>query len=424
MVNFHNSKPELSNIDKNENFERSKNNSKRSSLRNFKSWTPFNDHSETKKSFKDEYLIATTGIVRRMANSISSQLLNKSNSTLERPKPNLLPDRRSVLLSNLDKKIDSSFQKNPSKPSINHAKNNSNLYFKETIDGINIQLQEPHLISVSFDESKNDQSSDLLSKTSIQIFPLKLGKCSVGSSEKSDLVIKGPGIQSLHCFIENSSKSKSIENLNKENTQFTNRKSFGSLFKRAKTKDASNSRVTMYPIAKLCAIDGVLIESPTALTSGNIICFGESNYFRYNHPNNENRLNSRKEEKSSEQSSDNKSKVEKASIIAIKSQKKEENTEKMLEHQETQLSESNTKGDEFNCKDCEERKLSKVRFSIPEKSSLNESNKSDENLNKESVEAIDPMELELIKYLNSSKLNAALNRKSIWIPGYGLVNFF
>lgn len=268
MVNLYNSKPELSKIDKNEEFDRSKSNPKRSSLRNFKNWTPFNDNSDTKKSFKDEYLMATTGIVRRMANSISSQLLNKSNSTLERPKSNILPNRRSLRLStqsNLDKKIDISLQNTETKPSINHVKNNSNLYLKETVDGINIQLQEPHLISVSIDENKNDHKSNIVNKTSIQIFPLKLGKTSIGSSDKSDLVIKGPGIQSLHCFIENSHLSKSNQNLNN-----SNKRSFGSLFKKAKTKDTPNSTVIVYPIAKLCAIDGVLIESPTTLISGKV----------------------------------------------------------------------------------------------------------------------------------------------------------
>lgn len=271
MVNIFNSKPELSYIDQSQDFDRSKNNPKRSSLRNFKNWTPFNDSLETKKSFKEEYLIAKTGIVRRMANSLSSQLLNKSNSVLERPKSSISTKRSNFLLpnqSNLDKKIDNSFQKTESKPSINHVKNKSNLYLKETVDGINIHLQEPHLISVLFDQRKNDQKSELLSKASIQIFPLKLGKVSVGSSNKSDIVVKGPGVHSLHCFIENNPRSKSNDNFNKENTPLSNRLYFGSLFRRAKTKDVPNSSVTIYPIAKLCAIDGVLLEGPTTLNPG------------------------------------------------------------------------------------------------------------------------------------------------------------
>ncbi|CAF0719821.1 unnamed protein product [Brachionus calyciflorus] len=442
-----NSKSELTNL------ESFKFNSKRSSLRNFKNWSPFTDNSEnndTKKSEKDDYLTNKTGIVRRMANSISSQLLNKSN--IERPKSNILPRSRNSFSASTKTDNKDEILYSTIKPKIKISKpneaNESNLYLKETVQGINVQLKEPHLICVSTD-AKNQ-----LNKTSIKIYPLKIGKTTIGSCSKNDFVIKGPGIEPEHCFIENNLKFKSSENLAIKYPSSNNyRRSLTSIFRRNKTKDSinSNNLITLNPISKLCALDGVLIESPCVLTSGSLICLGESEYFRFNNPISENNLNDRKEQKfiaddrnfksekihSIQNSASGQEKLTQLNSKNI-DKLKEIKKEKMLSNQEqesqiigleTLKSDCDPMDKDLDSKDNDDKKLSKVRFNLPEKKTLaknNESNLAEDkkkNLNKFGTE-IDSIELELINYLNKSKLNEGLVRKSIWIPGYGLVNFF
>lgn len=295
MVNFHNSKSELTTCEKNDNFDRSKFNNKRCSLRNFKNWTPFNDNQETNesnKTVKDDYLSTTSGIVKRMASSFSSQLLNKSNSNLERPKSNILPSKTSDNLTNESNSITNTHEKiysvvksqksdnnqkvkNESSNNQSHETKNSNLYLKETVNGINIQIQEPHLISVLVN---NNNKINQINKTSIKIYPIKIGRTTIGSSDKNDIVINGPGIEPEHCIIENDLKCKSSDNLaNKDNIPIINyRRSLTSIF-RKKSKDTNLTySIKLNPLSKLCAVDGVLIESPCGLTSGKNIFFLKS----------------------------------------------------------------------------------------------------------------------------------------------------
>ncbi|KAK3106893.1 hypothetical protein FSP39_002139, partial [Pinctada imbricata] len=64
-----------------------------------------------------------------------------------------------------------------------------------------------------------------------------------------DVIIQGTGVEDEHCFIDN-----------------------------------IHGVITLYPVAKMCAVDGVLVTEPTRLTQGCMLCLGRSNYFRFNHP--------------------------------------------------------------------------------------------------------------------------------------------
>ena len=127
-------------------------------------------------------------------------------------------------------------------------------------------------------------------------------------SPSNDIVLVGPGIQSEHCYIENQfvtldCKSKYAHNFNSSSDYLSSRtndvdhannddsydqndeavqsgrkniskssSSVSSLFRLNRKKEpgkvARANLVTLYPIAKLCAIDGVLIEDPYQLQSG------------------------------------------------------------------------------------------------------------------------------------------------------------
>lgn len=121
-------------------------------------------------------------------------------------------------------------------------------HLQETIDGIQIQIKQPHLISVvvkNNDLTNNEFNKQENFKTSIRIYPLKLGRTTIGSSETNDIVLHGEGILDEHCFIENSNLV--LSNMNNNN---------------------NNNLVTFYPIGELCSIDGVLIDQPFRLQSG------------------------------------------------------------------------------------------------------------------------------------------------------------
>lgn len=250
-----------------ENFTQTRTNANRSSLRNFKNWTPFNENTNTeeiKNSIKDDYILSNTkGIVKRMANSISSQLLNRSTNQCKSK-------------ANLNSCV-KSFQFR------------GNFQVEETEDGIKILLKQPHLISVIVNTTNIDDANSSLNKkdltdcssdanhskqankTSIKIYPLKVGRTTIGSSDKNDIIINGPGVEPEHCFIENKliSLANNSDLLNDKTKSLS---SFSSFFK-SKSKSKENlansaNLVTLYPIADLCAIDGVLIEKPYNLVSG------------------------------------------------------------------------------------------------------------------------------------------------------------
>lgn len=267
----------------NENFLKSKNNQKRSSLRNIKNWMPFNDNSNPNThdfvTPKDDFINRPTGIVKRMVSSISNQILS---SNLARSKSNLstkIDDEN--IYSNSKVKIKLS---NKAKL-INNSNSNTfefmgNFNVEETENGIKINLKQPHLISVqlksNIDANREDteNKNSKANKTSIKIYPLKVGRTSIGSSNTNDIVLNGHGIEPHHCFIENNlntlSHTEKINTLNDNNfkqikTQFQQR------FIRSSSKESCSTicnQVTLYPLAKLCAIDGVLIQDHINLNSG------------------------------------------------------------------------------------------------------------------------------------------------------------
>ncbi|CAI9722296.1 pleckstrin homology-like domain family B member 1 isoform X1 [Octopus vulgaris] len=105
-----------------------------------------------------------------------------------------------------------------------------------------VHSEKPHLVSLG---------SGRLS-TAVTLLSLNEGITKIGTSDATtlqDIVIQGTGVESEHCFIEN-----------------------------------KNNIITLYPIAKMCALDGVIITKPTRLAQGSMLCLGRSNYFRFNHP--------------------------------------------------------------------------------------------------------------------------------------------
>lgn len=348
-------------------------NMQRASLRKIKNWRPndldttqnANEHTNenkleenvSTKRVRDDILVGINrpaGIVRRMASSISNQLLNNSKANLNSNSADKnqcgdsSPRNRNYSSFNLKRPISSFIQsasnnqnkyKNSSSSSLtltnswsftkDETENNSkqdikpfvvsnenvaskasqvktiqfkgDFQLKETENGIQIQVRQPHLISVTNNVNNEDAKQDLsrlseansFNKTSIKIYPLKLGRTTIGSSPNNDIVLTGPGIKSEHCFVENnlilldrkskirSSKSNSNNSMN--DSECDKKKgllgphSLASLFKLNKTKYSNNNDdsklpkgnlVTLYPIARLCAIDGVLIENPYQLNSG------------------------------------------------------------------------------------------------------------------------------------------------------------
>jgi hypothetical protein len=174
---------------------------------------------------------------------------------------------------------------------------------KETETGIQIQLCQPHLISLSqkkADLELRSVSSISTKKTSIKIFPLKFGRTTIGSSPSNDIVLNSVGIQLEHCFIEkksinlNDNKQKDEFNIQSSDSSFSPKSnlqneqsrtsgrakktsiSISALFKEnaKRNQDCQPANlVTLYPIDKLCAIDGVLIENPYNLNSGLFLFF-------------------------------------------------------------------------------------------------------------------------------------------------------
>lgn len=132
-----------------------------------------------------------------------------------------------------------------------------NFKVEETENGIKIQIKQPHLICVRVKHNENNDEDDLsisnenpinINKTSIRIYPLKVGRTKIGSCSNSDIQIQGIGIEPEHCFIES-------------NQIFLNDKT-------AYQETESFFIVTIYPIAKLCAVDGVLIDKSLVLNTG------------------------------------------------------------------------------------------------------------------------------------------------------------
>ncbi|XP_027900373.1 pleckstrin homology-like domain family B member 1 isoform X2 [Xiphophorus couchianus] len=108
----------------------------------------------------------------------------------------------------------------------------------ETGKGLKFQAERPHLVSLG---------SGRLS-TAITLLPLPEGRTTLGYGAM-DINIQGPGVAAQHCYIENKS-----------------------------------GVITLHPSGNLCAVDGLQVQQPTRLSQGCMLCFGQSAFFRFNHP--------------------------------------------------------------------------------------------------------------------------------------------
>ncbi|XP_054901697.1 pleckstrin homology-like domain family B member 1 isoform X2 [Poeciliopsis prolifica] len=108
----------------------------------------------------------------------------------------------------------------------------------ETGKGLKFQAERPHLVSLG---------SGRLS-TAITLLPLPEGRTTLGYGAM-DINIQGPGVAAQHCYIENNS-----------------------------------GVITLHPSGNLCAVDGLQVQQPTRLSQGCMLCFGQSAFFRFNHP--------------------------------------------------------------------------------------------------------------------------------------------
>ncbi|TSQ46616.1 Pleckstrin homology-like domain family B member 1 [Bagarius yarrelli] len=108
----------------------------------------------------------------------------------------------------------------------------------ETGKGLKVQAERPHLVSLG---------SGRLS-TAITLLPLPEGKTTLGHGTV-DINIQGPGVEAQHCFIDNKS-----------------------------------GVIVLNPCGNLCSMDGLPVIKPVRLSQGCMLCFGQSSYFRFNHP--------------------------------------------------------------------------------------------------------------------------------------------
>ncbi|XP_047235212.1 pleckstrin homology-like domain family B member 1 isoform X1 [Girardinichthys multiradiatus] len=123
---------------------------------------------------------------------------------------------------------------------------NTPLDLIETGKSLKVQAERPHLVSLG---------SGRLS-TAITLLPLLQGRTTLGS-DGTDISLQGPGIAPQHCYIEN---------------------------------QAGN--ITLYPCGNQCSVDGIPITKPYRLTQGCMLCFGQSAFFRFNHPEEAQRMRS------------------------------------------------------------------------------------------------------------------------------------
>ncbi|XP_035240054.1 pleckstrin homology-like domain family B member 1 isoform X7 [Anguilla anguilla] len=108
----------------------------------------------------------------------------------------------------------------------------------ETGKALKVQAERPHLVSLG---------SGRLS-TAITLLPIPEGRTTVGHGAM-DIDIQGPGVAAQHCYIENRA-----------------------------------GVITLYPCGNQCAIDGLPVTKPVRLSQGCMLCFGQSAFFRFNHP--------------------------------------------------------------------------------------------------------------------------------------------
>ncbi|XP_019133633.2 pleckstrin homology-like domain family B member 1 isoform X10 [Larimichthys crocea] len=115
---------------------------------------------------------------------------------------------------------------------------NTPLDLIETGKSLKVQAERPHLVSLG---------SGRLS-TAITLLPLLEGRTTLGS-DGTDIPLQGAAIAAQHAYIENKAGS-----------------------------------ITLYPCGNQCSVDGLSITKPHRLTQGCMLCFGQSAFFRFNHP--------------------------------------------------------------------------------------------------------------------------------------------
>ncbi|XP_036789241.1 pleckstrin homology-like domain family B member 1 isoform X9 [Oncorhynchus mykiss] len=103
---------------------------------------------------------------------------------------------------------------------------------------LRFQAEHPHLVSLG---------SGRLS-TAVTLLPLQEGRTTLGSGN-TDIPLQGPGITDQHCYIDNRA-----------------------------------GNITLNPCGNHCSMDGLPISKPVHLSQGCMLCFGQSAFFRFNHP--------------------------------------------------------------------------------------------------------------------------------------------
>uniref|UniRef100_UPI00398EBA60 pleckstrin homology-like domain family B member 1 isoform X1 n=2 Tax=Pristiophorus japonicus TaxID=55135 RepID=UPI00398EBA60 len=108
--------------------------------------------------------------------------------------------------------------------------------------GLKMQSERPHLVSLGRGRLS----------IAITLLPINEGRTTIGSEDAAvprDIIIQGADVAAEHCYIEN-----------------------------------TQGLIKLYPCGHCCTMDGFLVKEPTPLIQGCILCLGQSNYFRFNHP--------------------------------------------------------------------------------------------------------------------------------------------
>ena len=156
---------------------------------------------------------------------------------------------------------------------------NGSFHLEETEKGIKIRVKQPHLVISS---TSKPAEKDEATKTSIRIYPLRLGRTTIGSAPANDIVLLGAGVEDEHCYIENVLVSDTFgEDLSADKSSHllcckTNNKQEGQAPLQKSKKQQLINLVTLYPLAQLCAVDGVLIQDPYRLSCGELLFIQKS----------------------------------------------------------------------------------------------------------------------------------------------------
>jgi hypothetical protein len=235
----------------------------------FKHWRPFHESppQPVKKDCPDDAPLTetSTGIVKRMISSLSSQL-------------NLNNDHTASTSSNSSVALRKVTAQHKRSRELSGSTSSVNFRVEETVSGIQIQIKQPHLIWVRVRSQADDEATNhaAVNKTSIKIYPLKTGRTSIGSAHSNDIVIEGAGIEAEHCFVENAlvtiGESSCSSSSSCESSQHSDSSSSSiSSYRAATTTTKRVNLVTLFPIGRLCAVDGVVVDAPYMLHSGRFI---------------------------------------------------------------------------------------------------------------------------------------------------------